>query len=142
MPSEPIERYCSYFSELQPTNVARLADLVSQDFRFQDPFHQTSGPEAAIKAFRSMFRVADEVQFDFKEVIGSEQIYYLRWNCALVKGPKRSLIHGVSRVCLNASGKITEHIDYWDASTQFYMELPVLGTLLRWVQSRVKHLAS
>ena len=41
------------------------------------------------------------------------------------------VIHGVSHLKFDASGKVNYHRDYWDAAEELYMKLPVLGMLMR-----------
>ena len=43
---------------------------------------------------------------------------------------------GVSRVVFDQQGLVSEHIDYWDASEQFYMKLPIIGGLLRLIRKQ------
>ena len=35
-------------------------------------------------------------------------------------------------------GRISEHIDHWDAAAQFYERIPVLGWLIRKVRRRLE----
>lgn len=35
------------------------------------------------------------------------------------------------------SGKVIEHIDYWDAGGQVYERLPLLGSILRQVRGSI-----
>jgi len=43
---------------------------------------------------------------------------------------------GLSRVVFNDRGLVSEHVDYWDASEQFYMKLPVIGSILRFIRNK------
>jgi hypothetical protein len=39
-------------------------------------------------------------------------------------------------VVFNDRGLVSEHVDYWDASEQFYMKLPVIGSILRFIRNK------
>lgn len=48
-------------------------------------------------------------------------------------------VDGVSEVHLTPDGKVAAHLDHWDAGSQFYARLPVLGFLIRLVRRRLAH---
>lgn len=46
-------------------------------------------------------------------------------------------IHGLSHVRFGDDGRLIEHRDYWDAAAQVYAQLPLFGSVLRWLQARL-----
>jgi len=46
-------------------------------------------------------------------------------------------VAGVSRVVLADDGRVSEHIDYWDAAGELYSQFPVIGGLMRWLRRRL-----
>ena len=34
-------------------------------------------------------------------------------------------------------GRVCEHLDHWDSATNFYMRLPIIGSLLSFVRQRI-----
>jgi hypothetical protein len=58
-----------------------------------------------------------------------------RFTCSL-KG--RGIdISGVSHVSFDDSGRVTAHVDYWDAAEGLYERMPLLGTVMRWLRGRL-----
>jgi steroid Delta-isomerase len=44
----------------------------------------------------------------------------------------------VSEVRVDAAGRVTEHVDHFDAGSQLYARLPVVGPLVRLVRRRLQ----
>jgi steroid delta-isomerase len=49
------------------------------------------------------------------------------------------LIRGASWLEFDTEGRVTLHRDYWDAAEELYEKLPGIGTLLRWLKTRLAH---
>ena len=64
-------------------------------------------------------------------------------SCILEMGPGKVLagltrrIDGVSQVRLDASGRVAEHVDFWDPAAGLYEDIPLLGSALRWLRRRL-----
>jgi steroid Delta-isomerase len=43
---------------------------------------------------------------------------------------------GASQLRFAPDGRIAYHRDYWDAAEELYAKLPVIGTLMRFLQRR------
>jgi len=56
---------------------------------------------------------------------------YIRWNFSFknrfIKSGEEHAIQGVSFIEADSSGKICKHTDYWDAASELYTYIPVLG---------------
>ena len=85
-----------------------------------------------------MFRTLHEPRFVVTDTAVSGRTGYLRWPFTF--HPRRTApqwtLQGVSEVHVDAQGRVTEHIDHWDAGSQIYARLPVLGPVIRWVARR------
>jgi hypothetical protein len=46
-------------------------------------------------------------------------------------------VPGMSFVRFDDQGKVVEHIDYWDPAAGIYEQLPLLGTLMRYLRRRL-----
>ena len=42
-------------------------------------------------------------------------------------------VEGMSEIRFAPDGRVTDHQDHWDAATQFYGRLPLIGPALRWL---------
>ena len=51
---------------------------------------------------------------------------------------KSNSIFGLSEVTISTNKKIISHIDYWDSYNNFYIKIPVIGILFKFVLNLVK----
>jgi steroid Delta-isomerase len=137
-----LAQYADYFERMTPQTVGNLRTLAAPDIRFKDPFNDVHGVERMERCMQAMFADATDVRFEVIDRVVQGERAYLRWRFFFK--PKRLphgapwQIDGMSELRFDADGRVTEHIDHWDAASQFYARLPVLGALLRWVQRRLR----
>ncbi len=130
-----IESYARFFETL-------TRDFTDDDFRsvfntdaiFADPFQKVVGVEKIITVFRHMYATLENPRFEILEIIGDHHKGYIRWRFYY----HTASFEGVSRVEFDEAGKVTSHIDYWDAASNIYEQIPVLGSLLRAIKKRLK----
>ncbi len=132
------------FEGLTLGGVDALARLYAVDARFKDPFNDVQGRGAIAHIFSHMFSQVDAPQFVVTALIakaGAADVcpqIFMRWDFSFVTRGKAQMIHGTTYFELNAAKLITLHRDYWDAAEELYEKIPVLGTLVRWLKSKLK----
>lgn len=140
--TDAIDGYIRFFETLTPDTLDRLADHVTPDVRFKDPFNDVTGNGAMQAIFRHMFEEIENPVFEVTHRAQDTQdgsIWFLRWR---LTGRLRSLsnrdwdITGMSEVHLAADGRVAAHIDHWDAGQQFYELLPLIGPVIRLLRRR------
>ena len=141
MADADLQRYAAFFEALRPETLERLSDVMTEDVHFVDPFNDVHGLEQTEKIFRHMFDNLENARFVVTHSAitdGADPRGLLRWELdSLYKGrPYR--IAGMSEVGFAPDGRVNEHIDHWDAAAQFYERLPVVGSLLRLIRSRLQ----
>jgi steroid delta-isomerase len=135
-------QYADYFERMTPQTVDQLRALAAPDIRFKDPFNDVRGVERMERCMQAMFADATDVRFQVLDRAVNGATAYLRWRFWFK--PKRLggtvpwQVDGMSEVHFDAEGRVVEHIDHWDAASQFYARLPLLGALIRWVQGRLR----
>ena len=50
---------------------------------------------------------------------------------------KEWVVNGVTILKFNSELKVIEHIEHWDAASQFYERFPFIGWLMRYFRYRV-----
>jgi len=132
--------YADFFERLRPdTPAADYARYFEADIYFEDPFHRLKGLKALTALFDRMFDTMQTPKFVVDEVICADGIAYLRWEFSYRRssvGPVEH-IEGVSRVQFSASGKVSSHIDYWDAARNVYERLPLVGKAVAFLRNRI-----
>jgi steroid Delta-isomerase len=136
----PLDRLIDFYQGLQPADLARLPQLYAADARFKDPFNEVQGVAAIEHVFAHMFRRLGGPRFVVTERIDGGAQAFLSWDF-LFTLPGESAerrIRGATHLRFDADGRVTLHRDYWDAAEELYEQLPLLGTLMRWLKRRAR----
>jgi hypothetical protein len=120
-------------------SIGEFASIYDDAIIFKDPFNEVKGIRAVYAIFEHMYEVLDNPRFIISEYIDNENIAYVKWNFLFTfKNTKNeSGFEGVSRIEMNKEGKITSHVDFWDAAEHIYEKLPLLGSVLRFVKHKI-----
>lgn len=132
---DAVAAYGRFFETIAPDSLGRLDRVVAPDVRFVDPFNDVTGIEKYRAVFRHMFETVEQPRFTIlRTAIDGDTAFY-RWRFGFRrKGSAESwTIEGVSEVRFRPDGLVAWHIDHWDAASQLYERLPVIGALLRWI---------
>lgn len=137
--SQVCHAYAQLYAELTPERVVEFEALVSEGIRFRDPFNELTGCDAMQQLLLHMFETTGNPRFEVVEVSVQAEHAWLLWVFSAqvpVLGSVR--VEGSTRLVRDpVSGRVAEHLDYWD-SAPFYLRLPLLGALLRWVKKRIQ----
>jgi len=138
---EHASAYARFFETLSEARLADLERYVTRDVRFKDPFNDVRGAAAMGAAFAHMYRTCLEPRFEVLELAVGGEAVFVHWafHFRLRRFRPRvdRRIEGVSRVRFTSHGRVSEHVDYWDAAGQVYEHLPVLGGVLGWLRRRL-----
>lgn len=138
---ELARRYARAFTALTAHEVEGLRALVAPEVRFSDPFNDVRGVDRFIAVFARALADIEELTFATSKIAVDGDTAFLRWT---MRGRPRTrwlggtlVVAGVSEVRFDATGRVVEHVDHWDAAGQLYERLPLLGGLLRVLRHRL-----
>ena len=138
--SVALSRLADYWQTLTPATVAAIATIYTTDAYFRDPFNDVTGIDNIRHIFADMFVRLDEPKFNIVETIEESHGALLVWDFTFrLKTLKPQLtrrIHGTSHIRFAADGRVEYHRDYWDAAGELYEQLPIVGSLMRWLKKR------
>lgn len=132
--SPELARLVQFYEELEPRSLDRaLSSVYADNASFVDPFNSVCGREAIRAVFAHMFRSLEAPRFEVIETWQSGDTAVVRWAFEFrFRGhPADVVVEGMSRVMFDREGRVREHVDHWDASSQFYTRLPVVGWIMR-----------
>lgn len=133
--------YADFFEQLTPdVPIEAYKERFSENATFEDPFHKVTGVEAIYGIFQKMYRDLHAPMFHVHEVMGDGPVAYLRWQFDFQRHEDDGLrsFEGLSRISFDEEGKVREHKDYWDAASNIYEHLPLVGMLLRFIKRRIR----
>ena len=132
-----VAAYVSALEGLTPETLPGWRALCAPAMRFRDPFNDVAGIDAAEAVFRKMFEDISQIRFRVSDSAVSGRTAYLRWRFAFRLRGRDWTIDGMSEVVFDEDGRVVAHIDHWDAASQFYETIPLLGSLIRLVKRRL-----
>ena len=140
-----VARYADFFDGMTAETVPGLAELVTPDVHFRDPFNDIHGAEGMLRVMAHMYETCDLARFRVVDTMASERHAFLTWEFDF--RPKRLRgapwhVDGVTELHFAPDGRVTAHLDYWDSGSQFYGRLPVLGWMIRKLHGRLQYAPS
>lgn len=136
-----VERLKQFFETIRPDSVDEVAHLYADDARFKDPFNEVRGNAEIRRVFLHMFDQVDAPRFVIHEAVTEGDSAFLTWDFLFRSGRMgtgEQRIRGASLLHFGADGRVTVHRDYWDAAEELYAKLPLIGSLMRWLQRQAR----
>jgi limonene-1,2-epoxide hydrolase len=137
MHTETVEKFKTYFSQMDLGNSVLLSEIYADNILFIDPIHRVSGIENLKTYFKKLDSNLIEGSFEFtaESIIGHTA--YLQWEMNLkLKKPNTNVkASGISVLTLDQ--KVIVQRDYFDAGAVFYENVPVLGTVIRFLKRKI-----
>jgi len=142
-PEAALARVVRFFEHLQPSDVAQIAQIYSDDAQFKDPFNEVTGVPAICAIFEHMFDALEAPRFVITQCVQQGTHCFVTWDFVFAfrtYQPSTShIIRGASHLVLREDQgvwRVAMHRDYWDAAEELYEKLPLVGALMRWLKRR------
>ena len=131
------EAYRNYLETLTPETLPQLSQFVTPDVHFIDPFNDVRGTDALRRVFEDMFDSVKDVVFQVDALALDKSIALMSWQFSGTLRGCSFKLQGMSKVLFTKDGRVSEHVGHWDSASQFYMRLPLIGSLLSFVRRRI-----
>ena len=133
------ERYARFWEALSADTLDGLADVMARGVRFRDPFNDVRGIDRVREVFAGTYRRLSDVEVRVSDVAAGREACYLRWTFAyrIGRSRRRWQLTGMSEIQFDGDGRVATHIDHWDAATQVYEKLPVIGGVLKLLRAKI-----
>ena len=136
-PAEKLQRYIEFLEGLDHAGLKNLEAHVTEDVRFQDPFHDTIGIAALRHIFEVLFTRVSDVRFHAGDRASFENGGFFSWSLEGSLRGKPWKVEGLTEVKFGEDGRVSLHIEHWDAARQLYEHFPLIGPLLRHLRRRI-----
>ncbi len=135
-----LERFQSFYRQLDRSSVVRLGELYSAEVEFIDPVACHQGLTAVQNYFSRLLSQTLECRFEIHTAQFDEQGGFVAWTMymrhpSLRRGELLS-VAGVSELRLR-DDKIIYHRDYYDMGEMLYEHLPLLGRVVAALKRRL-----
>jgi ketosteroid isomerase-like protein len=134
-----LEDFRALFNKLDKGNLDKLADLYSEDIRFQDPLGTVNGLDELTRYFAGAYANVVDCRFEFGEALVQGESAALPWVMHLrhkrIRKGREVQVQGISHLRIR-DGRVYYHRDYFDAGEMLYENLPVIGGVIRWIKDQ------
>ncbi len=134
-----LEDFRALFNKLDKGNLDKLADLYSEDIRFQDPLGTVNGLDELTQYFAGAYANVVDCRFEFGEAVVQGESAALPWVMHLrhkrIRKGREVQVQGISHLRIR-DGRVYYHRDYFDAGEMLYENLPVIGGVIRWIKGQ------
>jgi hypothetical protein len=115
--------------------------VYAPDAYLNDTLKTLHGSAAIREYFIRTAQGLDSMKVTFDDLAVSGRNYYFRWTMEtrmkyLARGKTITTI-GVTMVRFDPEGRVILHQDFWDSAQGVWDHVPVLGTVIRWIQSKI-----
>jgi hypothetical protein len=137
-----ISRFEQFLGHLNEKTARDETEKVYAPDAFLNDTLKTLHGSAAIRDyFIKTAQGLESMTVTFDDVAVSGRNYYFRWTMDtrmkhLAKGKTVRTI-GVTLVRFDPQGRVLIHQDFWDSAQGVWDHVPVLGTVIRWIQSKI-----
>ncbi len=138
--TEYAQNYAKFYETLTPLSSKKEYEVFfDENSGFEDPFQRVRGVDAIHHIFADMYKTLHKPRFVIDELITNDDVTYIRWVFKYARSSKHDeeSFVGISRVLFRENGKVESHIDYWDAASNVYEKIPLLGSILRFIKRRL-----
>lgn len=130
------------FNEFTGKNMEVLDRLYDDQIKFEDPLTETNGIKELKEYYSHAYSKVKEIKFNFHKMHEAGDTVTGEWDMNLavtgLNSGKPFTVKGVSVLTFNPeSGKIIRHRDYLDIGEMVYEQIPLLGSAIRAIKSKL-----
>lgn len=126
-----------WFEQLSPLTLNDIEQIYAPSTRFIDPFNDLYGCRDVRRVFQHMFDTLDAPRFKVNSIASNASTGFMTWDFDFSCRGRPQSISGCTQFELNDEGLIVLHRDYWDAASQVYERIPVVGAIIRFLGSKL-----
>lgn len=137
-----ISRFEGFLSHLDEKTAREETEKVyAPDAFLNDTLKTLHGSPAIRDYFIKTAQGLESMTVTFDDLAVSGRNYYFRWTMEtrmkhLARGKTVRTI-GMTLVRFDPKGRVLVHQDFWDSAQGVWDHVPVLGTVIRWIQAKI-----
>lgn len=130
-----IEKFSSFYTDLETMKPEELSSIYSTDVEFIDPIGKHVGIKSVEDYFNRLLDKAEQCRFIIHNKCSSrDNEYTVTWTMIYsspsMNGGKPMEVEGVTLLSISEN-KIVRHRDYFDLGQMVYENVPVLGRIIK-----------
>jgi len=144
MKSNRREIVANVFDNLNRDNIDSLDQFYHPDVTFIDPASRIEGLTSLKEYYRNMYQNVLEISFDYTSFVEQETnlvcIWVMKFRAKGLNSGREVLVHGTSHLIFDEESNLVKmHRDYFDLGELIYEYIPLLGSLIKKIKSKIGH---
>lgn len=135
-----IQKFKSYYTNLDTESVQKLREIYTDDIVFIDPVTEHKGLKNLEAYFSGLLQDTQTCVFEIREVSPDATVIFVTWQMTFshpkIKAGTALKVDGVSELMIRGD-KICFQRDYYDMGEMIYQHIPVLGSVIRLIKKRL-----
>jgi steroid delta-isomerase len=131
MNSKQVDSLILWYEKLNQSNLNQIYDFYAKDAYFRDPFHEYFELESLVKLYEEMFKKIKNPRFIITNSFFHDEELVLFWDFKFMAFGKEMTIAGNTLFKFNTEGKVCYHLDYWDSVHELWMNIPIIGQMIK-----------
>lgn len=132
--------YVNTYNELHAGNLDRLAEIYQQNITFVDPVHKIEGLSQLQDYFNNLYLNMNQCQFVITNTVANGHQAAIYWTMTFshkkIKSGQDVVVEGHS-LLKETDGKVIYQRDYFDVSSMVYEHVPIIGSIIKAIKSRI-----
>ena len=139
MERQGLKSFLEFYENFQIEDPSAFNAVYDEAVKFVDPFHEVHGRENLYAYFVKLMERVSDCRFEISNVVEKESLAVVIWKMKfthkLLNKGNEVIVDGVTH--LEFSERVYYHRDYFDSSQLIYKNLPVIGSMVKLIESRM-----
>lgn len=137
---DPIDAFKQFYRQFDKQSLDALDEIYSENVTFSDPVHRVQGLDTLKQYFESMCGNLTQCRFDFIDEVRGMNNACFKWEMHYSHPSLKSNspLKLMGATFIEYSDKIDVHEDFYDMGAMLYEHLPLIGSAIRLVKSRIQ----
>lgn len=127
-----VDLWTRVYNEAERPDWSHLLPYYAEEIHFTDSVQEIHGIKPFSEMVERLTRRSSELRMAVLRAVIQENVIFVEWEMTILfRNTRASVVHGASRLTLNADGKIIEQRDYYDLWGDIFDNIPVWNKLYR-----------
>ena len=135
-----LQDFKAFYREASPASLERLDRLYTQDIEFRDPLNAIHGILALKSHLKGVYAGSTDIRFEYLDEHYDEHWASITWVATYrhgaLDGGRTLTLRGTTQI--RFTDRIFYHEDFFDVGAMVYQHLPVLGTVVGYINGRIR----
>lgn len=138
--SSLIQEFKAFYQKANNSSLERMDRIYTQDVEFRDPLHTILGILALKSYVKDLYANSNHIEFEYTDEQRGENsatiTWYMKFSHSALASGKIVKLRGITQI--RFTDRIYYQEDFYDLGAMLYQHIPVVGAIIRFVNSKVR----